>query len=72
MRTELRKRETNEQLIRAERMSSLGLLAEGAAQDLTEILAPVVRHVGALPGAVSLGETLAAFEKRRPWVRAHH
>jgi two-component system cell cycle sensor histidine kinase/response regulator CckA len=54
-RTELRKRETNEQLIRAERMSSLGTLAAGAAQDLTEILAPVSRHAGPLREALPAG-----------------
>lgn len=51
-RTDQRKRETNEQLIRAERMSSLGLLAEGAAQDLTEILKPLVQHAGPLRDAL--------------------
>lgn len=54
-RAELRKRETNDQLIRAERMTSLGLLAEGAAQDLAEILAPVLRHVAPLREALPEG-----------------
>ncbi len=53
-RADLRKRETHEQLIRAERMVSLGLLAGGAAQDLDTILAPV------LPGADALRKLLPA------------
>lgn len=40
-RAEERRKATNEQLNRAERMSSLGTLAEGAARDLREILRPV-------------------------------
>ncbi|HMO50559.1 MAG TPA: response regulator [Kiritimatiellia bacterium] len=40
-RTEERKRILHEQLSRAERMSSLGALAEGAARDLKDILRPV-------------------------------
>ncbi len=40
-RTEERRRATNDQLNRSERMSSLGTLAEGAAKDLREILSPV-------------------------------
>jgi DNA-binding response OmpR family regulator len=40
-RSESRKKELNDQLIRAERMSSLGLLAEGAASDLTSVLKPL-------------------------------
>jgi len=40
-RAEERKKITNEQLNRTERMSSLGTLAEGAAGDLTNILKPV-------------------------------
>lgn len=43
-RAESRKRETSEQLIRAERMSSLGMLAEGAAHDLSNILGPVLQY----------------------------
>jgi two-component system cell cycle sensor histidine kinase/response regulator CckA len=43
-RAEARKRETSEQLIRAERMSSLGMLAEGAAHDLSNILGPVLQY----------------------------
>ena len=42
-RTEERKKVMHEQLIRAERMSSLGMLAGGAASDLKEILSPVER-----------------------------
>jgi DNA-binding response OmpR family regulator len=40
-RTEERKKIIHEQLNRAERMSSLGMLAEGAARDLKEILRPI-------------------------------
>jgi len=40
-RAENRKREITEQLARAERMSSIGLLAEGAAEDLGAILDPM-------------------------------
>lgn len=45
---EERKRMIHDQLNRAERMSSLGALAEGAARDLKEILQPVE----ALPGEI--------------------
>ena len=55
-RAEARKREINEQLIRAERMASLGLLAEGTAQDLAEILSPVLRHVASLHDALKDNE----------------
>lgn len=44
LRAEARKREMNEQLVRAERMSSLGMLAEGAAHDLSNILGPVLQY----------------------------
>jgi DNA-binding response OmpR family regulator len=54
-RAEMRKRETGEQFIRAERMASLGLLAEGAAQEMAEILAPVLRHVAPLREALPEG-----------------
>jgi two-component system cell cycle sensor histidine kinase/response regulator CckA len=40
-RAEQRRRETDEQLARSERMASLGLMAEGAAADLERILAPL-------------------------------
>lgn len=43
-RAEARKRETGVQLVRAERMSSLGMLAEGAAHDLSNILGPVLQY----------------------------
>lgn len=42
--SEARKRIIHDQLSRAERMSSLGVLAEGAASDLKEILQPV-QHI---------------------------
>ncbi len=51
-RAESRKRENHEQLIRSERMASLGLLAEGAATDLSEILSPVLRHIEPLRQAL--------------------
>lgn len=60
-RADSRKREINEQLIRAERMASLGLLAEGAAQDLAEILSPVLRHVGPLREALPEGHPARAW-----------
>lgn len=60
-RAESRKRETNDQLIRAERMVSLGLLAEGAAQDLAEILAPVLRHVAPVREALPPGHPAHAL-----------
>lgn len=62
-RAESRKREINDQLIRAERMSSLGMLAEGAAQDLAEILAPVLRYMA------PLRETLKGNESAQEWLR---
>ena len=62
-RAETRKRETNEQLIRAERMASLGMLAEGAAQDLAEVLSPVLRHVA------PLREILHGNEAALGWVK---
>jgi DNA-binding response OmpR family regulator len=46
--TEERKKVMNDQLNRAERMSSLGALAEGAARDLKEILGPVLELPGEL------------------------
>lgn len=48
LKTEERKKVMNDQLNRAERMSSLGALAEGAARDLKEILGPVLE----LPGEI--------------------
>jgi len=68
-RAEERKRVVNEQLSRTERMSSLGVLADGAARDLKEILQPV-EHVpdelrkgldplhDAQRGLIELGEAL--------------
>jgi two-component system, cell cycle sensor histidine kinase and response regulator CckA len=43
---EERKRDLHEQLIRTERMASLGMLAEGAAQDLHDICAPMQAALG--------------------------
>jgi CheY-like chemotaxis protein len=45
---EVRKRETTAQLTRAERMSSIGMLAEGAANELSQILAPLFNGVDAV------------------------
>ena len=61
-RSESRKRELNEQLIRAERMVSLGMLAEGAGQDLAAIIAPLAQHVG------PLRELLPADGPARGWL----
>jgi len=47
-RSEARRREIQEQLIRSERMASLGMLAGGAAEDLKHILVPVQAHAAAL------------------------
>lgn len=44
---EERKRELYERLIRSQRMVSLGVLAEGVAEQLIEILAPVVNQIPA-------------------------
>jgi CheY-like chemotaxis protein len=46
--SEQRKAEVHEQLIRAERMASLGMLAEGAADDLASIFEPVQRHIDSI------------------------
>ena len=48
-RNEQRKREVDAQLTRSERMASLGLLAEGAASDLSDVLDPVL----ALPDQIA-------------------
>ena len=50
--TEQRKAEMHEQLIRAERMVSLGTLADGAAHDLSHILSPILKHAGQLRAAL--------------------
>lgn len=47
-RADTRRRETQELLIRSERMASLGILAGGAAEDLSSIVVPVVAHAMAL------------------------
>lgn len=68
-RAEERRRVVHEQLSRTERMSSLGVLADGAARDLKEILQPV-EHLPdelrknldpmheAQPGLIEIGEAL--------------
>ncbi len=55
-----RQRETRDALRRAERMSSLGVLAGGTAEDLSNILLPVVAHAAALQDL--LGNTHAGRE----------
>lgn len=66
-RAETRRRETQELLIRNERMASLGILAGGAAEDLSNILVPVVTHareLGPRLGAdKSAQELIAAIEE---------
>lgn len=66
-RAESRRRETQELLIRNERMASLGILADGAAEDLSNILVPVVAHAMALRETLSPGhpgqELIAAMEE---------
>jgi len=68
-RAEERKRVVHEQLSRTEKMSSLGVLADGAARDLKEILQPVEQIPDevrkkldpmheAQPGLIELGEAL--------------
>jgi len=57
--TEQRKAEMHEQLIRAERMVSLGTLADGAAHDLSHIISPILKHAEQLRQAVPPG-TMAA------------
>jgi two-component system cell cycle sensor histidine kinase/response regulator CckA len=52
---EQRKLEVHDQLIRAERMASLGMLAEGAADDLAQILTPIGEDVEALRKKVVAG-----------------
>lgn len=47
-RAEARRRETQELLIRSERMASLGLLASSAAEDLANLLLPILEHSTAL------------------------
>ncbi|HMP74896.1 MAG TPA: response regulator [Kiritimatiellia bacterium] len=47
-RAENRKRETQDLLVRTERMASLGTLAAGAARDLQDILLPIRAHAAAL------------------------
>ena len=47
-RTEARRRETQEHLARSERMASLGMLARGAAEDLSQMIHPVREHASAL------------------------
>ncbi len=57
-----RQRETRDALGRAERMSSLGILAGGTADDLSNILLPIVEHASALQamlGAEHPGQGMA-------------
>ena len=70
---ETRKKEMNEQLLRAERMVSLGMLADGAATDLESILKPVdecsTRALAAIPpdslAATEVQSLHVAFQKVR-------
>lgn len=47
-RAEARRRETQDLLIRSERMTSLATLAAGAAEDLMRLTQPIHEHLGAL------------------------
>jgi DNA-binding response OmpR family regulator len=51
-RAEARRRETQDLLIRNERMASIGTLATGAAEDLQRLLAPIQKHVDELRAAL--------------------
>lgn len=63
-RAEARKREINEQLVRGERMASLGMLAEGAALDLGTILDPVLQY------PARIRDALPAESPARAWAQA--
>lgn len=54
-RADARRRETQELLIRGERMASLGTLAGGAAEDLSDFLVPVLAHAAALRETLEAG-----------------
>jgi DNA-binding response OmpR family regulator len=51
-RAEARRRETQDLLIRNERMASLGMLAAGAAEDLQRLLLPIQKYVDELRAAL--------------------
>lgn len=62
-RAEERQRENRELMVRGERMTSLGILASGTAEDLADILAPVSEH------AARLHDALGSDEKAQERVR---
>jgi two-component system cell cycle sensor histidine kinase/response regulator CckA len=66
-RADARRRETDEQLARAERMASLGLLAEGAATHLEAILRPLAdmpaRLGDAAPGSPAIAQLARELDR---------
>ncbi len=66
-RAESRRRETQELLARGERMASLGMLARGAAEDLSQIILPVREHAATLreilPGEHPAQDLVRAIEE---------
>lgn len=52
---EIQRRETNQQQIRHDRMAAVGLMAEGAAHALSNILRPVVNYTPAIRDALPEG-----------------